>query len=1340
MFDRPTRRGPRNTGCDSTAAILGIWLISILPARGFAVNPDEAVSLPAGVEAVWDLDKAHHETTITRQRFCINGLWRWQPAESSVQAVPSRHWGYFKVPGCWPGITDYMQQDFQTLYPHPSWSSTKLATVTAAWYQRQIHIDPTWNSGQVLVAADCLNSYAAVFVDGERAGEMRFPTGEVDITAFCQPGGTHTLNLYVAAMPLKSVMLSFRDTASVQEALGTVARRGLCGDVWLIRRPSGAHLTNTHVAPSVRNSSITLTAELEELQPNTEYSLRADISDRGEPVAAFTSNPFQASDLSGGRISFTEKWEPDKRWDLHTPENQFTISFVLLDSRGNTLDVSHSESFGFREFWISGRDFYLNGTRIFLSALPLDNAQVGAALASYEGAKESLLRLKEIGINFVYTHNYGCEPGTHLSFAEILKAADDVGMLVALSQPHFGQYDWQSADAEQTNGYARHAKEYVHVAGNHPSVVMYAMSHNATGYAEDMNPEMIDGKTAHRDSWARRNVERAVRAAAIVEQLDPHRIVYHHSSGNLGPMHTTNFYTNFAPIQELSDWFEHWSNNGVKPLFTCEYMVPCTWDWTMYRGWYKGRREFGSATVPWEFCQAEWSAQFLGDRAYRISDAEKANLRWEAQQFRAGRLWHRWDYPYQVGNKVFEDQHEVIAAYLTDNWRAFRTWGVSAISPWEHHFYWTLRPGVDRSRKELPVDWEQLQRPGLSPDFLDHRYERVDLAYERDDWIATADGQAILRNNRPLLAYIAGKPSAFTSKEHLFYPGEAFEKQLIVINNSRAPITCDCQWTLTTDSAVVGNERVSVETGQQARIPLRFVLPDSQSPGQLKLEATFQFSNGETQYDHFTIDVLPLPEVDGRPSVRIALFDPHGETTQLMTAMGVSYQVVSAETDLTDFDVLIVGKQALTVSGAAPNIQRVRDGLFVLVFEQEPDVLQKRLGFRIAEYGLRQVFPRIPDHPVLDGLTVEHLRDWRGDSTLLPPRLKYELSPQYNNSPTVKWSGLAVPRVWRCGNRGNVASALIEKPARGDFLPIIDGGYSLQYSPLLEYREGSGTILFCQTDATGRTENDPAAARLVNNLLTYATDTSLQNLQRARQATYVGDEIGRRHLESIGIRLHTAMTEDSPTDQVLILGPDADEQWADRTARISDFLQQGGRIVCLGLDEDAANHLLPFSVRMKTDEHIAAYFEPFPAGSPFVGIGAADLHNRDPRNLPLLLDGATVFGNGVLATANNHQVVFCQFLPFAIADDNRVTTDERGMLMFGDQYSLKRTYRRSSYLLTRLLANLGVRGATPLLDHFGSPADVRPEPLDTTSHGRWSNGLYLDQPVEWDDPYRFFRW
>ena len=249
-----------------------------------------------------------------------------------------------------------------------------------------------------------------------------------------------------------------------------------------------------------------------------------------------------------------------------------------------------------------------------------------------------------------------------------------------------------------------------------------------------------------------------------------------------------------ASFVQLDDWFEHWSSAGNKPLLLVEYGAPFGWDWTMYRGWYNGRREFGSAAVPWEYCLAEWNAQFLGDAAYRISDREKRNLRWEAQQFRKGRGWFRWDYPYPVGDRRLDELQPVQAAYTTANWRAFRTWGLSGNSPWEHDRFWQLRDGFQPHRQDLPVNWDKLQQPGYSPDFIDSTYARFDLAYQRSDWVATPTAQSLFRNNLPLLAWIAGKPERFTTKDHTFYPGETVDKQFIVINNSRLTVTGDAAW------------------------------------------------------------------------------------------------------------------------------------------------------------------------------------------------------------------------------------------------------------------------------------------------------------------------------------------------------------------------------------------------------------------------------------------------------------------------------------------------------------------------------------------------------------------
>src|SRR5947208_2362336 len=64
-----------------------------------AVAQDDFVPLPAGVRPVWDTSKAFHESTATREKICINGLWRWQPASVLEESVPTKNWGYFKVPG-----------------------------------------------------------------------------------------------------------------------------------------------------------------------------------------------------------------------------------------------------------------------------------------------------------------------------------------------------------------------------------------------------------------------------------------------------------------------------------------------------------------------------------------------------------------------------------------------------------------------------------------------------------------------------------------------------------------------------------------------------------------------------------------------------------------------------------------------------------------------------------------------------------------------------------------------------------------------------------------------------------------------------------------------------------------------------------------------------------------------------------------------------------------------------------------------------------------------------------------------------------------------------------------
>ena len=177
---------------------------------------------------------------------------------------------------------------------------------------------------------------------------------------------------------------------------------------------------------------------------------------------------------------------------------------------------------------------------------------------------------------------------------------------------------------------------------NHPSVVMYSTSHNSTSHGKDMAPDQVGGKRGKGTTWSEGHAENAVRAEAIIAGLDPTRPVYHHSSGNLGQAFTSNFYLNFCPIQERSDWFIPWSQKGFRPVILVEYGPPLPFNWQMYRGWYKGRRGFLNELLMYEHCSAEWGSQFLGDRAFQLHDKEKDNLRFEAKMWHRGKPWKRW--------------------------------------------------------------------------------------------------------------------------------------------------------------------------------------------------------------------------------------------------------------------------------------------------------------------------------------------------------------------------------------------------------------------------------------------------------------------------------------------------------------------------------------------------------------------------------------------------------------------------------------------------------------------------------------------------------------------------
>jgi hypothetical protein len=267
---------------------------------------------------------------------------------------------------------------------------------------------------------------------------------------------------------------------------------------------------------------------------------------------------------------------------------------------------------------------------------------------------------------------------------------------------------------------------------------------------------------------------------------------------------------------------------------------------------------------------------------------------------------------------------------------------------------------------------------------------------------------------------------------------------------------------------------------------------------------------------------------------------------------------------------------------------------------------------------------------------------------------------------------------------------------------------------LLEYREGRGLVLFCQLDVTGRTESEPAAEKLACNILRYVD--GWQPSPR-RRAFYAGEAAGRAWLAECGVEAGAFDSKSTASNHVLIAGPGAGTELAPQAAAIAQWIADGGRVLALKLPGAEANAFLPTRVTTRPAEHIAAWFPAFGANSLLAGVSPADVHNRAPRDLPLVEGGATTHGDGVLA--GTESILFSQIVPWDFDPEPK-------------QFNQRRTFVRSSFCVSRILANLGVSGSTPLPERFSQPAN--------SEDSRWQDGLYLTRPTEWDDPYRFFRW
>lgn len=258
---------------------------------------------------------------------------------------------------------------------------------------------------------------------------------------------------------------------------------------------------------------------------------------------------------------------------------------------------------------------------------------------------------------------------------------------------------------------------------------------------------------------------------------------------------------------------------------------------------------------------------------------------------------------------------------------------------------------------------------------------------------------------------------------------------------------------------------------------------------------------------------------------------------------------------------------------------------------EQPSSELFRLGLRSTEQGFREVFSLAPG--------LDDLQNWRGSATQLPGA--FPAPPFEATNPKWSWNGFDNTRVWRAGNRGSITEIPLEKPPVGNWNPLLQCGFDLQYTPLVEFTEGAGRIVFCQLAISDRTESDPQADELLRRMLERLDDARTAS---GRPVRYVGGPEGAALLDALRIPYHRHTGGSPSLDSLLVLGPGA------KTGSLADAVAAGTNVLALGLDRKELEAALPGKFKFEPGAHSSDYVENLRTIPEFAGIGNAELHWR----------------------------------------------------------------------------------------------------------------------------------
>ncbi|MEG4816482.1 glycoside hydrolase family 2 TIM barrel-domain containing protein [Microcoleus sp. K5-D4] len=1215
-----------------------------------------------------------------RSQIYLNGTWQFVPAVGNPQNPPvSPNWGSISVPGDWQKENNESVPGIITRGNGKDWENFNSKQLSKAWYQRNIDLPGDWTNRRIFLDLARVSTDAVIFVNGINCGQIPWPYGTIEITKAAKPG-QNTISILVVAVSDEKEKAVIMGPTEIYTEKSKLQSRGIIGEVRLLSLPPGPLIRDVFVQTSTRKKQVKLDVELKDVAQNGQVEIIAQMLDeKGKVQQKFTATTnVKAKPIQTVQVHWN--WPNPRLWDLGQP-NLYTLQ---LEVKGSGIDTQYNQPFGFREFWIEGRKFFLNGTEIRLRPILHSDTWQGGTVEVADSLIDGYVKA---GFNITEMWPWNHDERGRWHFRELFsERADLKGFPIMAPALDISPIAWNGKwkNPLWKNRWKDRMVTEMRRYRNHPSVLMWATSPNFFGNADDLNPRRI-GKSKVEGTLSppenqrlRVNTPLGNDALATIKSADPTRPVMVHQGAHFGDVYALNSYLNMIPLQEREEWISEWSKTGEKPYMAVEFGTP------LHATMMRNRKGFGQVILsePW---MTEFAAIYFGKQAYELETAAyKAKIR---EQFVKGQEYQNWHLKKELDfAPAFQKLQQL---FSTNTWRSWRTFGMSGgMIPWNDGHGWEVS---EAGRKKVDIGAFQPGRRGV---YLKQVSNNLLNYLQPEAYTVHPGGEAIMNNNSSTLAWIAGASPVFTAKDHNLFVGGKVAKQVVLINDRRTPQEFTFNWRVLVKGKEVkkGEGKGMIEAAETLFFPIDVKLPNtisSKADGEIRLTARV---GDRSHSDTFDFRVFPK-QSNIKDSVTI--FDPVGKTSAMLKQLG--YQLVPWNGSQVS-SLLIIGREAFSSGENLPGSVEsfVRNGGQVIVFPQRREWLENT-GFRVAAHVSRRAYPVDSKHPAINGLDSEDLRDWVGESTLLEA-YPDTIQTGPNLSPANKpWYG------WRWGNRGGVSSASIEKPHRSGWRPILESEFDLAYSPLMELDYGKGRLILNELDLEDHYSVDAGAAQLVQQIVSYGMNSPV--LGKPDQVVLIGGDEDAQKLDSLGVIYQRASSLSNDVGLVIV-GREANLKDAD----LRGYLNAGGKAFFLPRQVPAAGLGVGLQQAQDFGGSLAV-----PSWDEVKGVSASDLRSRSFYDTWLIKSGGEIGADGLLSRVQVGKgvAIFSQIEPDSLDADTKTY--------------LRFTRWRQTRANAQILANLGASFKADGSVFNGSSREFY----------HWD---YRTDFENGDDPYRYYRW